>query len=80
MRALCLARSRIRARVGPNSDVPEWERLVENAARIAPRAQIIEPRPHDIEGGVWVLTDDHAPLEMLTDRFLSEAEDELLSR
>jgi hypothetical protein len=50
-------------------DVPEWDRLLELARLAAEDATVVVPRP-----GETVLTDDHAPVEWLTDRFLRRME------
>lgn len=68
-----LVPSRIEARWGKRADVPEWEGLVALASQVPWRATRIRPSAGDV-----VLTDDHAPLEHLTDRFLRRTEREIL--
>ncbi|MCE9635419.1 MAG: fused MFS/spermidine synthase [Planctomycetes bacterium] len=68
-----LVPSRIDERVGARKDVPEWAGVVDLAARMPWHATIIHPDPAKM-----ILTDDHAPLEHLTDVFLDRAESELL--
>jgi len=64
-----LAPGRARERFGARKDVKEWDRLLELAAKAAGDAVVVAPRP-----GLPVLTDDHAPLEWLTDRFIGSRE------
>jgi hypothetical protein len=64
-------------RVGSFPDRPpvsEWDRLVELGAGFRQDWTEVTPRP-----GELVLTDDHAPLEWLTDRFLARQERESLA-
>lgn len=60
-----LAPARARERFGAREGVAEWDRLLELAADAAADAAVVVPRR-----GLPVLTDDHAPLEWMTDRFL----------
>ncbi len=57
--------ARARERFGERAGVAEWDRLLDHAAAAAAEATAVTPLP-----GLPVLTDDHAPLEWLTDRFL----------
>jgi spermidine synthase len=52
---------------------PEWDDLIALARRVPGSSSVIEPRDDR-----RVLTDDHAPLEWLTDRFLDRLERETL--
>jgi len=63
----------VRRRFGVREGVAEWDRLVELAAEVASDATIVRPRP-----GARVLTDDDAPLEHLTDRFVRDEERRVL--
>jgi spermidine synthase len=64
-----------RRRLGERADVAEWDGLLALAATAAQDVVVVEPRP-----GAIVLTDDHAPLERLTDRFLDAQERRVLGR
>ncbi len=60
-------------RFGERADVAEWGRLLDLAAEVAEDVALVLPRPD-----ARVLTDDDAPLEYLTDRFVSDQERRLL--
>ncbi len=62
-----------RRRFGARPGVAEWGRLLEQAGEAAGDAILVRPDP-----AAPVLTDDHAPLEWLTDRFLEDREDRIL--
>jgi hypothetical protein len=62
-----LAPESARARFGDRPGVAEWDDLLDLAAEIRAGA---EPVPHRTDAPL--LTDDHAPIEWLTDRFLLE--------
>jgi len=66
-----LAAPRIEKRFGKRSGIAEWTGLLSQAdwIRTEDRCRKITPR-----SDVLVLTDDHAPLEWLTDRFLDRTE------
>lgn len=65
---------RVKERFGTPA-VPEWDGLVGLASRIPWRSTIVVDDP-----AVRVLTDDHCPLEHLTDDFLDKLEREVLTR
>lgn len=67
--------SRIEARFGRRGDLSEWTDLVRQAQWIPENTTIVRPREDRL-----VLTDDHSPLEHLTDRFVRRAEAEILGR
>jgi hypothetical protein len=69
-----LASDSVRRRFGARADVAEWDRLVALAAEVASDATIVRPR-----SGARVLTDDDAPLEHLTDRFVRDEERRFLA-
>jgi hypothetical protein len=52
------------------TDRPEWSDLLSVGERLAKDCRRIEPRDDE-----WVLTDDHAPIESLTHRFLERVEE-----
>ncbi|MCU0725533.1 MAG: fused MFS/spermidine synthase, partial [Planctomycetes bacterium] len=54
----------LRARFGDRPGIPEWPDLLALAASMPDRARRIAPAPRE-----RTLTDDHAPLEWLSDRF-----------
>jgi hypothetical protein len=66
---------RIEARFGKRPETTEWGDLLRQANwfRTEGESRNVEPREDR-----WVLTDDHAPLEWLTDRFLDRTEAEVL--
>lgn len=68
-----LAPARVRERFGDRPFLREWEELLLLGGRLPARSSLVEPRP-----GARVLTDDHAPLEWLTDRYLRRFEAEIL--
>ena len=72
-----LAPARIALRWGAREDVGEWDDLVTLASRIPRQSRLVTP---DATGKEWVLTDDHGPLEWLTDRFVLRLEDEVMGR
>lgn len=55
------------------SGIAEWEDLLALGDAFQGEFTVVEP-----DAGEWVLTDDRAPLEWLTDRFLARLEDESL--
>jgi predicted membrane-bound spermidine synthase len=63
----------VRRRFGDREGVAEWDRLLDLAAEVSDDVAMIEPRP-----GARVLTDDDAPLEYLTDRFVRDEERRIL--
>ena len=63
-----------RRRFGDRDGLDEWEALLDLAADVAEDVTIVTPRP-----GARVLTDDDAPLEHLTDRFVRASEREFLA-
>jgi hypothetical protein len=65
---------RVRRRFGEREGLAEWDALLDLAADVAEDATIVTPRP-----GARVLTDDDAPLEHLTDRFVRASEREFLA-
>lgn len=67
--------SRIESRMGPRKEIPEWDDLVRAASLMPWSATIVRPDPAKL-----VLTDDHAPLEHLTDLFLDRMEREVRGR
>ncbi|NUN52452.1 MAG: fused MFS/spermidine synthase [Planctomycetaceae bacterium] len=69
-----LGRAQARARFGERPGTAEWERLLDHGAALAADAAVVVPR-----GDLPVLTDDDAPLEWMTDRFLRENEDRILA-
>jgi spermidine synthase len=71
-----LGTSQIEARFGKRPETTEWGALLNQAEwfRTEGQSRTITPRED-----AWVLTDDHAPLEWLTDRFLDRTEDKALS-
>lgn len=60
-------------RFGARDDLEEWDALADLAEDVAEDAVVVTPRP-----GARVLTDDDAPLEHLTDRFVRACEREFL--
>lgn len=68
-----LDRESVRRRFGDRAGVAEWDRLLGLAAEIAADVEIVRPSP-----GARVLTDDDAPLEFLTDRFVRDEERRIL--
>ncbi len=64
----------VHRRFGARGDVAEWEQLLDLAAEVADDTVVVTPRD-----GVRVLTDDDAPLEHLTDRFIRETERRFLA-
>ena len=60
-----LARGAAKARFGDRPGTAEWERLLDHGGVLAAEAIVVAPRADGI-----VLTDDDAPLEWMTDRFL----------
>ncbi len=68
-----LARERTGRRFPGRGGLREWDRLLDLAAAVPEGAVVVTPRPD-----APVLTDDHAPLEWLTDRFLGLEERRLL--
>jgi len=63
----------MRRRFGGREDLAEWDVLGDLAEEVAEDTVLVRPRP-----GVRVLTDDDAPLESLTDRFIRASEREFL--
>jgi hypothetical protein len=63
---------RARKRFGDRPGVAEWDALLEAASLVAQDAEVVRPL-----SSKFVLTDDHAPVEWLTDRFLRNLEREL---
>ena len=63
-----------RRRFGDRDGLDEWDALLDLAADVAEDVTIVTPRP-----GARVLTDDDAPLEHLTDRFVRASEREFLA-
>ena len=61
---------RARKRFGDRPGVAEWDALLAAAAIVAGDAEVVRPRSDKP-----VLTDDHAPVEWLTDRFLQDLEE-----
>jgi spermidine synthase len=70
-----LVPSRIEERWGRRAEVAEWSDLVALASRVPWHARRVVPNEETI-----VLTDDHCPLERLTDDFLDRLEREVLGR
>ncbi len=70
-----LSPKRITARVGERGGVSEWKGVLGLGDWVQSHTTPIEPRD-----GAFVLTDDHSPLEWLTDRFIDRAEAALLGR
>jgi predicted membrane-bound spermidine synthase len=70
-----LLASRVESRFGRRGDVSEWDDLVSQAQWIPENATVVRPDPLRL-----VLTDDHSPLEHLTDTFVRRAEAEILGR
>lgn len=70
-----LSPARIRRIWGDREAVPEWGDLVDAAGWVVGHGQVVRPDP-----AARVLTDDRAPLEWLTDRFLDRLEGEILGR
>jgi spermidine synthase len=64
----------VRERFGDRQGVPEWDWLANLASEVADDVTIVTPRADAL-----VLTDDHAPLEHLTDRFLAQVEQRVLT-
>lgn len=64
----------VRRRFGGREDVAEWGRLLDLAREVGEDVTVVRPRD-----GARVLTDDDAPLEHLTDRFLAAEERRLLA-
>lgn len=69
-----LAPSRLEERFGSPA-IAEWGGLVALCERIPKASTLVRPDPSKP-----ILTDDHCPLEALTDQFLSRQESEILSR
>jgi spermidine synthase len=63
------------ARFGRREGVAEWDELLRQATWVPEHTTVIEPDP-----AKFVLTDDHCPLERMTDRFVDEQEAEILGR
>jgi hypothetical protein len=57
------------------SGLPEWENLLTLCEGVLGDWTVVWPNDED-----WVLTDDHAPLERLTDRFLARLEEQTLAK
>jgi hypothetical protein len=78
MERLAPARVRERFSMWPGyqtwSGIPEWEGLLALGERFIEDVRVVEPVA---EG--WILTDDRAPLEYLTDRFLERLEERVLA-
>jgi spermidine synthase len=64
----------VRRRFGEREGLAEWDALLDLAADVAEDVTVITPKP-----GARVLTDDDAPLEDLTDRFVRASEREFLA-
>jgi hypothetical protein len=64
-----------KARFGARDDVSEWKKLIAQAAWIPDHTTVVRPDPTKM-----VLTDDHCPLEAMTDRFVDREESEILRR
>jgi spermidine synthase len=64
-----------RKRFGARPELAEWDRLLNLGAAFPGNALLVEPRADGL-----LLTDDHAPLEWLTDRFLDGIEERALAR
>jgi hypothetical protein len=62
-------------RFGAHGGVTEWDELLRQATWIPEHTTVI--RPDDSRP---VLTDDHCPLERMTDSFVEEQETEILGR
>jgi spermidine synthase len=62
---------RLEDRFGKPADVSEWDGLVKLSARLPWASTLVRPDP-----AKFLLTDDHAPLEHMTDRFLDRDERE----
>ena len=69
-----LARGAARARFGERPGTAEWERLLDHGAVLAADAAVVAPRADRP-----VLTDEDAPLEWMTDRFLRENEERVMA-
>jgi hypothetical protein len=69
-----LARGEAGARFGERAGTAEWERLLDHGEALAADAAAVVPR-----ADLPVLTDDDAPLEWMTDRFLRENEGRILA-
>ncbi len=67
--------ARAAARLGARGGVAEWDDLLRQGTWIPEHATLIRPDPSKP-----VLTDDHSPLEFMTDRFVEETEAEILGR
>jgi len=63
------------ARFGPRTDVAEWKDLIAQGAWIPDNATVVVP-----DAAKMVLTDDHCPLESMTDRFVAREEEEIFRR
>jgi hypothetical protein len=63
------------ARFGRRADVSEWKELIAQAAWIPDNATIVLPDEKRM-----ILTDDHCPLEAMTDRIVAQDEEELFRR
>jgi spermidine synthase len=63
------------ARFGRRADVTEWKDLVAQGAWIPDNATVVAP-----DAAKMILTDDHCPLEAMTDRFVEREEAEIFRR
>lgn len=70
-----LDRDAVTRRFGERGDVAEWDRLLGLADNLRRSAFLVHPREE-----APVLTDDHAPLEWMTDRFLDAMEKKVVER
>jgi spermidine synthase len=68
-----LLESRVRTRFGPRDDVAEWDTLMEQASWIPEHTTRVTP-----DRAKTVLTDDHCPLESMTERSFGRIEAEIL--
>jgi len=68
-----LSRESALRRFGDRPGLREWDRLLDMAAAAPEDSVVVTPRPD-----APVLTDDHAPLEWMTDRFIGRLETSIL--
>lgn len=68
-----LSHAWMRRRFGERTGVAEWEDLLDLASEVRADTVLVRPR-----AGARILTDDDAPLEYLTDRFVGSLETHLL--
>jgi MFS family permease len=65
----------VAARFGAREGLGEWKELLRQATWIPEHTTVVRPDP-----AKFVLTDDHCPLENMTDRFVEDLQAEILGR